>query len=254
MGLNWSDEGAVTPVQNRGVCPVSRVFAYIAAAEAQNYLVNGLLVKLSEQQIIDCTPFRHRKCLGEELQEFAVENSYLDAGADYSYRGSKCYCANFYKCQEQEVKCKVRPFHCKQIPSDITVGPLLSVMDLVALVNPSDWDLNPADYLPASNSDPLAVFFILQLLTFFGPVIVGMDRPKDYFNYKSGIYVGCDEIADDDYCGVIVGFDLFNLCWILKESLGSNWGEAGYIRISYGACGIGSKGLWVPNILRGTGN
>jgi hypothetical protein len=125
-------------------------------------------------------------------------------------------------------------------------------MDLVALSNPTDW-YTPVDYLPASNSDPLSAVLMWQLLLNFGPLIVGMDRPKDYFNYKSGIYVGCDEIADDDYCGVIVGVDFGKMCWILKESLGPNWGEEGYIRISCGACSIGSKGLWVPNILLSTG-
>ena len=52
--IDWVAAGKVNAVQNQGRCGSCWAFSSIATIESHNAITNGDLVKLSEQQLVDC--------------------------------------------------------------------------------------------------------------------------------------------------------------------------------------------------------
>jgi C1A family cysteine protease len=71
-----------------------------------------------------------------------------------------------------------------------------------------------------------------------GPVIGGMRVFEDLSAYSGGVYrqVIGNQVGLHAVC--IVGYDDNGGYWIVKNSWGPKWGEEGFLRISYGQCGL----------------
>jgi len=52
--VDWRTSGAVNPVQNQGQCGSCWAFSAVAAIEGANFIKDGYLLKLSEQQVVSC--------------------------------------------------------------------------------------------------------------------------------------------------------------------------------------------------------
>ena len=52
--INWIEKGAVNDVQDQGQCGSCWAFSAIAQMEGQHFVQSGKLLKLSEQQCVDC--------------------------------------------------------------------------------------------------------------------------------------------------------------------------------------------------------
>lgn len=52
--IDWRTKGAVNPVQNQGQCGSCWAFSATAAMEGAHFLASGKLLKLAEQQFVDC--------------------------------------------------------------------------------------------------------------------------------------------------------------------------------------------------------
>ena len=67
-----------------------------------------------------------------------------------------------------------------------------------------------------------------------GPLLAGMRVYNDFFAYRTGVYVASTGSGIAGYhCITIVGYNDAEQCWILKNSWGTGWGEAGFVRIRY---------------------
>jgi len=69
----------------------------------------------------------------------------------------------------------------------------------------------------------------------YGPLSIGVDA-SSWQSYGGGVLTDCTSNQVDH--GVLtVGFDLTYSTpyWIIKNSWGPGWGEAGYIRVAYGS-------------------
>ena len=54
--INWVELGGVNPVQDQGTCGSCWAFSAVASMEGHHFVNSGELLKLSEQQCVDCDP------------------------------------------------------------------------------------------------------------------------------------------------------------------------------------------------------
>ena len=90
-----------------------------------------------------------------------------------------------------------------------------------------------------------------QAIAFNGPVVSVFKVFEDFMYYGSGVY----RHSSGPYLGLhsvaVIGYDDDRRAWIIKNSWGKQWGEAGFGLIGYNECGIDSEYLfWDPNVIR----
>jgi hypothetical protein len=91
--VDWRAKGALNTPQNQRVCGAGWAFSAIAAMESAHFIKTGKLLKLSEQQCVDCAD-QAEGCLGgsaQECLEYAEQDS-MDLEADYAFTGNTGSC------------------------------------------------------------------------------------------------------------------------------------------------------------------
>jgi len=64
--IDWRQHGYVNPIKDQEYCGSCWAFSAVASLEAQYFKVNGGLLNLSEQNLIDCTYKRSKNsCIGD---------------------------------------------------------------------------------------------------------------------------------------------------------------------------------------------
>ena len=84
--INWVTKGAVNPVQNQGNCGSCWAFSAVGEMEGAHFVATNKLIKLSEQQCLDCSRGAHG-CRGgwqKNCYEYA-ETQAMESEADYPY-------------------------------------------------------------------------------------------------------------------------------------------------------------------------
>eukprot|EP00897_Mesotaenium_endlicherianum_P003005 jgi/Mesen1/2732/ME000168S01796 len=96
-GIDWAANGKVTPVKNQGTCSACWAFATAAAIESAKAIATGVLVSLSEQQIMDCQGTA--KCTGgfpASAFEYVANRTRTSGGltseSKYPYKGQAGTC------------------------------------------------------------------------------------------------------------------------------------------------------------------
>ena len=82
-----------------------------------------------------------------------------------------------------------------------------------------------------------------------GPVSVAIEADSDDFQYYEwGVFngIGCGDNLDHGV--TVVGYDLDNYYYIVRNSWGEGWGDMGYIKMyiedGEGTCGIQMEPVW----------
>lgn len=207
---DWRPKGVVTPVKNEGECHASWAFGITALVESYHAITTAMLLSLSEQQLIDCDAVGH-VCSGggnpiESLKGMIGQNG-LENAASYPYTG-------------RQGTCKFDASH-------------------VAATIPG------VGLLPPGDEESLKAYVTNQ-----GPVLAFIDACHPSFtNYKSGVYYEplCNSTRPTRAV-VVVGYggDPGSEYWIVRASLGTEWGVGGYIYMSRNRdnnCGIASFAL-----------
>jgi len=206
--IDWTTQGAVTPVKNQGSCGSCWAFSTVGSLEGRAQLAKGNLQQFSEQQFVDCdTDFGDLGCKGGLMDNAFKYAQQADICTEesYAYKGKGGSCAT----------------------SGCAVG--LKTGEVTGFV---DVATNSEEALmEAVATGPVSVAVCAETLfqLYFGGVMSGLCGAS----LDHGVLVvgyGTDEKSGKDY-------------WKVKNSWGGNWGEDGYVRMLRGKKGKGQCGI-----------
>lgn len=205
--VDWREQGAVTPVKDQQQCGSCWAFSATGALEGQHFRKTGELVSLSEQNLIDCSQaYGNEGCNGglmDNAFKYIKVNGGIDTETSYPYEAKDDTCRYDPSAAGADDKGFV----------DIPQGDEQKLKEAVATV---------------------------------GPVSVAIDAGWASFQlYASGVYYEPKCSAESLDHGVLaVGFGHEQRggdYWLVKNSWGDTWGDAGYIKMSRNKknnCGI----------------
>lgn len=202
---NWIKEGKVTPVKSQGPCSAGWAFATTGAIESAFAIRNHLLKTFSEQELVDCSSsFGNLGCQGG----FALNAFKYVKEHPISLSKNYPYVADTKLCQNL----------LKGERHGISTWSHLRTINaagLVKMINES-------------------------------PVVVPLEVNEQFVFYSSGIFTSEENIGSNFNFEVLaVGYkiDGENSYFIIKNSWGEDWGEKGYMRISFGKLTRGTSGM-----------
>lgn len=205
--IDWTAQGAVTPVKNQGQCGSCWAFSTTGSIEGRCEISKGKLISLSEQELVDCPKVSdgNMGCNGglmDNAFKWIENNGGLCTEDDYPYKAKKTI------------------FGCKK-SGCTSKDPISGYHDV-----------------PANNQAQL------EAAVCQGPVSIAIEADQSSFqSYSGGVFTGvCG--AKLDHGVLIVGFGTDNGkdYWKVKNSWGASWGESGYIRIERGSGDNGGAG------------
>jgi len=207
--VDWRTKNIVTPIKNQGQCGSCWSFSTTGSTEGAHALKTGNLVSLSEQNLMDCsTSYGNQGCDGglmDDAFKYIIANKGIDTEESYPYQAVQGTC---------------------QYNAANSGATLTTYTDV-----------------PQGDEKSLATAVLAQ------PVSVAIDASHTSFQlYTTGIYydIFCSATRLDH--GVLaVGFGTDTTSthnyWIVKNSWGTSWGQAGFIYMSKDRnnnCGIAS--------------
>ncbi|KAK7100164.1 digestive cysteine proteinase 1-like [Littorina saxatilis] len=208
---DWRLFGAVTPVKDQAVCGSCWSFGTTGTIEGAYFLKTGKLVRLSQQELMDCSWGEgNNACDGGE--DFRAYNYIMKKGGITTDDQYGQYLAVDGKCHQDSVT---------------------PVVQLSGYVNVTAYDQNA----------------LKMALAFKGPVSVAIDAShKSLSFYANGVYYepACGSKPDDlDHAVLAVGYGTMNGqdYWLVKNSWSTYWGNDGYVLFSLkdNNCGVATS-------------
>jgi len=202
--VDWTTQGAVTPIKDQGQCGSCWSFSTTGSLEGAWQLASGQLTAMSEQQFVDCDHNGDQGCNGG-LMDNAFE-----------------WAQNQAICSEASYPYKAVGGTCKT--SCTTVIPKGGV------TGHTDVAQSESAMMSALNSQPVSIAVQANLPTFQ--------------LYRSGIMSGiCGAMLDHGILAVGYGEQNGQKYWKVKNSWGTSWGQAGYGLLLRGKGGTGECGI-----------
>jgi hypothetical protein len=203
--LDWVSKGAVTGVKDQGQCGSCWAFSSTGSIEGAVFLKHGHLTSLSEQQLVDCsTSYGNAGCNG----------GLMDSAFKYVQANGLCL-ESAYPYTAKNGACK----SSSCAPS--TDSKITGYKDVTRTENG------------------------LGAAVDVTPVSVAIEADQSGFQlYKSGVFCGtCGTSLDHGVLAVGYGDEGTSPYWKVKNSWGTSWGEAGYIRMCRNSnkCGISNE-------------
>jgi uncharacterized protein YjdB/predicted secreted protein len=215
QSFNWCDEYGCTPIKDQGNCGSCWAFATAGVFENEIKIKDNKTVDLSEQYLISCN----------------------DEG--YSCNGG--WWAHDYH-QDQFVKGEseagaVSEATKKYAAANISCAPQPNAK-IAKIESWSSISSNP-NAVPSTAA-------IKQAIYDHGPIAAAVCVDFAFNNYSGGIFKGSSQSCGAVNHGIVlVGWNDDGQYWILRNSWGTWWGEAGYMNIGYGVNSVGAGASWI---------
>lgn len=195
--VDWTTQGAVTPVKDQGQCGSCWAFSATGSMEGAWFLKNGSLVSLSEQQLVDCSTAQGNQGCDGGLMDYAFQ--YVVSNHGITTEGAYPYTAT-------------GPNTC------------------VANGKPVAATLAGFKDVPTGSEAALMAAIAEQ------PVSVAVEADQSVFQFYSGgvLTASCGSQLDHGVLAVGYGTQGGQDYYKVKNSWGSSWGEKGYILLGRG--------------------
>lgn len=211
--VDWRDQGYVTGVKDQGQCGSCWAFGAVASLEAAHMEAHGSLISLSEQQVVDCDT-TDGGCNGgwyDTAWQYVNGEGGIQTEADYPYTA-------------RDGSCKADSNSFVAVVTGCNGGPN-------RYCDNHGQDGSEANLVSALNDRPQAVAVDASPFQFYsGGILDPRSCSKTALNHAVTA-VGYGSEGGQDY-------------YIIKNSWGKSWGEAGYVRLIRGtdshggACGV----------------
>lgn len=213
---DWRTAGYVSAVPYQGACGSCWAIAALGALESAWYKSKGAKLVASVQNVLDCagTAYGNSGCVGGAIQyawDYIVANRAVNSEAFYPYVA-------------------VQNPVCKFNASEPQLAKMLRYYNVAARESS-----------------------LLTAVTQIGPIAITIDASQTSFQlYSSGIYSEPACLTTSPNHGVLlVGFGVDSASgvpfWLIRNSWGTGWGEAGYMRIvrnQNNMCGVASNACY----------
>lgn len=196
-GVNW-----LGPVMNQGNCGSCVAFAAVATLES-TYRINSGLVWLlptfSTQQLFNCGGGACNYGWTPSSAASMLKNKGVADAACVPYESGST---------GQDIQCK----------KNFCENQTERTYKITGSTTPSSWGGSASKVKEALKK---------------GPLVTTLTVYEDFLVYSSGIYKSVSKKSLGGHAVSLVGFNDQERYWIVRNSWGPDWGEAGFIRVSY---------------------
>ena len=208
--LDWAAAGATSSVEDQGVCAACWAFSATGGLEGAHFIKTGELTKLSVQNLLNCD---------DNTEDNGCHGTYYGMDSAFNWitsNGGLCSNENYPFVGENSTDCDTT---CSIVP-DTSIVSTIDVED---------------------NEDALLQALLQQ------PISVVLDAScPGFMSYESGVWTE-DCGTKLDHAVLLVGFghdeDTGLDFWKIKNSMGTDWGEEGYMRLQRGLSGQDGHGI-----------
>lgn len=206
--VNWVTAGAVNAVKNQGQCGSCWAFSAVCAIEGAHFIKTGTLLSLAEQQMVDC-----------DTVSYGCNGGWQYAGFEYAEANAEDF--------EKDYAYKAMDGSCKS-------------SSYTGQVNVESYDNVKANSVAQLKA---AVALAPTSVTIEADTLVFQQYTGGVLNSKS-----CGTNLDHAVTAVGYGTESGQDYFLVRNSWGASWGEAGYIKIAAvegpGICGIQMQSLY----------
>jgi C1A family cysteine protease len=211
--FDWRTVTGLPPIRNQGGCGSCWAFSTVGGLECAIKIYDDQVVNLSEQWLVSCN-----------RQGWGCNGGWL--AYDY-YLAATDACNGTGAVMETDF-----PYLASDLPCRCPY--------------PHSYKIESWAYIGSSGGIP-SVASMKQAIMEYGPISVCVSANSAMQGYMGGIFNSCAS-SEINHAVVLVGWDDTQGnggVWIMRNSWGTNWGEAGYMRMPYNCSMIGYGAVYI---------